>query len=264
MRRGAADAQGKLMSALPPDNADRTSDAEGPPSGSVTGSLSLAPVFTPHGRLTLNPATDAPPLDAATAGRLLQAFTRGSGHGLLQLGAGEVATALPAVLSYWRDFAARYVTALCALPDAEERGARVHVAPPAADVLASLADAAPPMEGAEYLTGPGLAGLWHDLDAAFGAELLAAKGSVQDFLRRQDPAWNLVGRVHFNLAENRKDDEAPFAFVATYTTRLTKQSLAQHTPLGRALRDSADGSSQELLSLSKNEITATLNAKSAT
>lgn len=41
------------------------------------------------------------------------AFARGAGHGLLQLGASEVGTTLPAVFSYWREFAARYVTALC-------------------------------------------------------------------------------------------------------------------------------------------------------
>ena len=249
MNNTAAGSQGTPMSLLPSDNAERTFDAAGAVSGSGSGSLSLAPVFTPQGRLTLSPAVDAPLLEAATAGRLQQAFTRGSGHGLLQLGAGEVSTALPAVLSYWRDFAAGYVTALCTLPDAEERGARLHVAPPADEVLASLADAAPPMEGAEYLTGAGLAALWRDLDAAFAAELLETGGTVQDFLRRHDPAWNLVGRVHFNLAENRKDDEAPFAFVATYTTRLSKQSQAQHTPLGRALREYADSSNQELLSL---------------
>ncbi len=237
MNKTVGGSAGAPMSPLPSDNADSTLHAAG------------SPVFTPHGRLTLSPAVEAPLLEAATAGRLLQAFTRGSGHGLLQLGAGEVASALPAVLSYWRDFAARYVTALCTLPDAEERGAPVHVAPPADEVLASLADAAPPMEGAEYLTGTALAALWRDLDAAFAAELIEAGGTVQDFLRRHDPAWNLVGRVHFNLAENRKDDEAPFAFVATYTTRLSRQSKAQHLPLGRALREYADASNQELLSL---------------
>ncbi len=229
------------MSPLPSDNPDSTLAA--------AGSVSLAPVFTPHGRLTLGPAVEATLLETETAGRLQRAFARGSGHGLLQLGAGEVSTALPAVLSYWRDFAARYVTALCTLPDAEERGARVHVAPPDDEVLASLADAAPPMEGAEYLTRTALAALWRDLDAAFAAELIEAGGTVQEFLRHHDPAWNLVGRVHFNLAENRKDDEAPFAFVATYTTRLSKQSKAQHIPLGRALREYADASNQELLSL---------------
>ena len=32
--------------------------------------------------------------------------------------------------------------------------------------------------------------------------------------------------MHFNLAENRKDDEAPFAFLATYTTRLSAHGKA--------------------------------------
>jgi len=183
-------------------------------------SASLAPVLSPHGRLTLIDMDDAPLLEATTARRLRKAFARGPGHGLLQLGAGEVATALPTVLSYWRDFATRYVTALCTLSDAEERGAQIQVAVPADEVLASLADAVPPMVGAEYLTGSALAVLWQDIDAAFGAELFETGDTVQEFLRRHDPAWNLVGRVHFNLAENRKDEQAPFAFVATYTTRL--------------------------------------------
>jgi hypothetical protein len=47
-------------------------------------------------------------------GSLAAAFERGSGHGLLLLGADEVGAALPPVLSYWREFGARYVTALCA------------------------------------------------------------------------------------------------------------------------------------------------------
>jgi hypothetical protein len=38
--------------------------------------------------------------------------------------------------------------------------------------------------------------------------------------------------VHFNLAENPKDAEAPFAFLATYTPRLSAQARAQHLPLG--------------------------------
>jgi non-specific serine/threonine protein kinase len=45
--------------------------------------------------------------------------------------------------------------------------------------------------------------------------------------------------VHFNLAENRGDDEAPFAFLATYTTRLSARATAQHVPLGQALREYA-------------------------
>ena len=81
-------------------------------------------------------------------------------------------------------------------------------------------------------------------------ELSESKCGIQEFLKRRNPAWNLVGRVHFNLAENRKDAEAPFAFLATYTTRLSTQAKAQHLPLGQALREYAGAANKErLLSL---------------
>ena len=58
------------------------------------------------------------------------------------------------------------------------------------------------------------------------------------------------GRVHFNLAENRKDEDAPFAFLATYTTRLSAHAKAQHLPLGQALREYAGAANKDrLLSL---------------
>ncbi len=106
------------------------------------------------------------------------------------------------------------------------------------------------MTGAEYLTATVLQSLWQELDIAFGLELSASKCGVQDFLKRRNAAWNLVGRVHFNLAENCKDDAAPFAFLATYTTRLSAHAKAQHLPLGQALREYAGAANKDrLLSL---------------
>jgi non-specific serine/threonine protein kinase len=106
------------------------------------------------------------------------------------------------------------------------------------------------MTGAEYVSWSVLEALWEALDAAFRLELRESKASVQDFLKRKSPAWNLVGRVHFNLAENRKDDAAPFAFLATYTTRLSAHAKAQHVPLGRALSEYAGAANRpRLLSL---------------
>jgi len=87
------------------------------------------------------------------------------------------------------------------------------------------------------------------MDAALDAELVQAKLSVQEFLKSRHPAWNFVGRVHFNLAENRKDEEAPFEFLATYTTRLSAEAKAQHLPFGKALQDSGARKRQRLLSL---------------
>lgn len=85
-------------------------DAEPP------GTISLA--LTPRGHLRLVGDDDSPPLARELADRIGVSFDRGAGYGLLELGAREVGTALPPVLAYWRKFAARYVTALCATPEA--------------------------------------------------------------------------------------------------------------------------------------------------
>jgi len=193
---------------------------------------------------------DASALEPELARRLQNAFARGSGHGLLQLGASEVGVALPPVFSYWREFGARYVTALCTRPAGETRSTITHTPSPPDAELAWLALAAPPMTGAEYLTVSVLQFLWRELDIAFGLELSESKCGVQEFLKRCNAVWNLVGRVHFNLAENRKDDAAPFAFVATYTTRLSAHAKAQHLPLGQALGEYAGAANKDrLLSL---------------
>ncbi len=212
--------------------------------------VTWAPVLSPLGRLTLRQAGEAPELDAELGERLERAFSRGSGHGLLCLGADEVGTALPPDLSYWREFGARYVSAVCALPGIANGDAKPRVAGPERAGLEQFAAGVPPMAGAEYLTADVLADLWSATDTAFDAELGEARLSIQEFLRRRHPAWNLVGRVHFNLAENRKDEAAPFAFLATYTTRLSITAKAQHLPLGKALQEYAGARNRErLLSL---------------
>ncbi len=213
-------------------------------------SLPLCLGLTPHGRLVLTHDADAPHLDSGLRDRLLKAFERGSGHGLLLLGADETGTPLPPLHSYWREFGAHYVTALRTRQGSDPPSERVRVAAPPDEELERMALAAPPMIGAEYLTAAVLQALWQEVDAAFGVELSESKYGVQDFLRHRNPAWNLVGRVHFNVAENRKDLDAPFAFLATYTTRLSAQAKAQHLPLGQALREYAGAANKErLLSL---------------
>ncbi|MEO5351043.1 MAG: DEAD/DEAH box helicase [Magnetococcus sp. YQC-3] len=189
--------------------------------------------LTPHGNLVLEEDEDAPSLEEATAARLIRAFSHGAGYGLMRLGAGEVGRTLPPVFGWWRDFAARYVGGLC-LRAADEF---TEVPPPADSELISLVLAAPLMPGGEYLTEDVLLGLWEKIGAAFAASLAEAGEDLQTFLQGMNPVWNLVGRVHFNLAENRRDPELPFAFMATYTTRLSAAAKAQHVPLGQALRE---------------------------
>jgi hypothetical protein len=198
--------------------------------------------LTPNGRLLLEAAAEGPMLDDGVAERLTAAFANGSG--LMQLGAGEVGQALPPVFVWWRNFASRYVAALCLLSTDDS----VPVVPPphAAD-LAQLVLTAPIMPGAEYITADLLTRLWQETGSGFAQK---ASHGLQAFLKGLNPAWNLVGRVHFNLAENKRDPEQPFAFMATYTTRLSAQARAQHVPLGQALREYAGAANRDkLLSL---------------
>jgi hypothetical protein len=198
--------------------------------------------LTPNGRLLLEAAVEGPMLDDGVAERLTAAFANGSG--LMQLGAGEVGQALPPVFVWWRNFASRYVAALCLLSTDDS----VPVVPPpnAAD-LAQLVLTAPIMPGAEYITADLLSRLWQETGSGFAQK---SRHGLQAFLKGLNPAWNLVGRVHFNLAENKRDPEQPFAFMATYTTRLSAQARAQHVPLGQALREYAGAANRDkLLSL---------------
>jgi superfamily II DNA or RNA helicase len=212
--------------------------------------MRLEPALSPHGLLTLRQTMEAPALAHEHALRLEKAFERGSGHGLLWLGANEVGTVLPPALSYWRELGVRYVTALCALPGLGDGQTKPPVPVCADRELDAMAAAVPPMIGAEYLTPAVLADLWRGLDQAFDDELAQARVSVQAFLKSRHSAWNLVGRVHFNLAENRKDESAPFAFLVTYTTQLSAAGKAQHLPLGKALQEYAGARNRErLLSL---------------
>jgi hypothetical protein len=207
--------------------------------------------LTPHGRLVAEDQDDAQEVDAAAHIRLADAFAAGSGAGLVRLGAGEVGQALPPVFVWWRAFATRYVGAVCLNASGREDDVTLPpVPPPDAGDLASLVFAAPLMEGAEYLTDAVLLTLWDEMALAFAQAFAASGIGLQRFLTALNPAWNLVGRVHFNLAENRRDAEQPFAFMATYTTRLSAQARAQHVPLGQALREYAGAANRDkLLSL---------------
>jgi hypothetical protein len=165
----------------------------------------LIPCLTPHGRLLLAASDDAPELEPALAERLRQAFARGAGHGLLRLGAAELGQVLPPVFAYWRGLGSRHVTAPCTRPMSRGGAWRSRRRP---RKTSRCSPRRPDDPGAEYLTVEVLGAPWEAIGEAFTAEQAESGAAVQEFLKRLNPAWNVVGRVHFNLAENRKDEEA--------------------------------------------------------
>lgn len=202
--------------------------------------------LTPLGHLKFEEASDAPPIPDPLASRLSKAFSGGEGRGLVALGAGEATTALPPVLAFWRDFAGRYITALTAIPE----DGPIDVPLPEREILERLCVDCPPMTGGEYLTPEILEMYWGQMASVVKDDVATSGKGLQEYLKSMHPGWNLIGRVHFNLAENPKDPEAPFAFLATYTSRLAAHGTAHHLPLSRALTEYSGGKKNaQLLSL---------------
>ena len=194
----------------------------------------------PSGQLRLEPGHEelAP---------VAEAFGRGAGHGLLHLGLDQIEAPLPEGLAWLRELARAFLQRACAMHDLEEQRARLRVPPLQPEELQALAEGAPPMPGSEYVDAALLERLWHELERAFSDELSRWDGPVAAFLAARSPVWNLVGRVCFHLAENKRDPELPFAFLATYATRVSQKAKVQHAPLGQAVRESGSAANKRAL-----------------
>ncbi len=205
-------------------------------------------VLSPHGLLYLDPEhADATVVVAPdVAARIERAFADGSGAGLFHLGAVEATSLLQPTHAFFRDLARNLVTTLCAQPDLEEIRDAIDLAP-RPERLEELARAAPPMRGAEYVTPESLGHLWKAAQAWFRHDLAGHRGTVASYLHTKNPIWNLVGRVYFHLAENKANERTPFAFLATYTTRVSAQAKPQHRPLGKAVEESAGAQDRKAL-----------------
>jgi hypothetical protein len=207
--------------------------------------------LTPSGRIDLHPGSpdEGPGLSTVAQRRIVDAFSVGRGHGVLQLGAGELNTDLHPTLAYWREIGKALVARVCGALDPTDPKSLI-VPAPAPDELAAFTQAAPPMQGAELITPSMLGELWVDIGKALTTEAARFEDGVQGYLEKQSSVWNVVGRVCFHLAENKRDPSFPFAFIATYVHKVSKQAKPQHLPLGRALKDYAGAKNrQKLLAL---------------
>lgn len=176
---------------------------------------------------------------------LREAANLSSAHVLLRLATRALEAALPPPGAFWREFGRRYLTALCHMPEPPTKGAGIEA--PTESELSSLVDGAPPMAGGEYLRVEVLRALWIEVDALAMTEIRACEGGAQAWLKAQNPLWHLVGRVTFHLAENKRDQARPFAFMATYTHRISDQAKPQYLPLGRALQEYAGARNRNAL-----------------
>lgn len=209
-------------------------------------------VLTPSGRLAIILPTSeegdfASNISEGISHRQRQllgkAFERSSAEGLLALAKFEGTGITMPGFQYWRDIAFAFLTKLCQTPE-EANGRMAPVPPPTSGELATWTLDSPPMRGAEYLTPSVLESLWQELDALAHQEV-GRQGSLADFLNAQAPRWHQVGRVCFHLAENKRDPDHPFAFLATYAPQLGQGGKVQYQPLSQALTEYAGAKNKQ-------------------
>ena len=179
-----------------------------------------------------NPAAPPVPVVIETA------FGKSIGEGLFALAAYKNAVELSSVLRFWREFACVYMTARCHLP-ASATAQLEAIEFTAQAESTRLLTSVPPMQGAEYLSLAVFKNAWVTLDSWLCEQVKTAGASLAEFLKKRAPLWHQVGRVCLHLAENKGDNDYPFAFMATYIAQLSNRGNAKHQPLGQALQQYA-------------------------
>ena len=213
-----------------------------------TGEILSDLCFGPHGNLFLEVAGPPSPWPRdADAADLRVALAESTASGLLQLASLGANAVLPPAAAWWREFARHFLSALCHQPEPEKPAGVLPVPAPVADELIRWIDAAPPMRGGEYLAVDLLESVWHSFDVHVRGEVSRHPQGLAAWLQGVNPLWRTVGRVTFHLAENRKNPEFPFAFMASYATRISGESRVQHLPLGRAIEEYAGSNNRQAL-----------------
>ncbi|MBI1832888.1 MAG: ATP-dependent helicase [Planctomycetes bacterium] len=192
--------------------------------------------ITPSGHLLLVEHSGASAEAGELAKGIVAAFGESGSRGLLHLATSELQAHLPPALEYGRAFARMYLSRLCQTQGHESSTELPAAPPPTSAEWATWLLQAPPIAGLEYLREETLIAWWTELDALVRGEIQKHAGGAQTYLSEKNPQWRFVGRVTFHLAENKRDPSNPFAFLATFASKLSAQGRVQHEPLARALK----------------------------
>jgi non-specific serine/threonine protein kinase len=201
----------------------------------------LQAVLMPEGRIQLEwtpVARKISSLQSILQKEIYEQYTTHPESWLFYLGFCNTETPLSASLHFWRHLSWLFVHKLRLTPDIEEQRSEFSI-PLSDEDLEQLLESAPPMTGGEYLYANVVLLLWGGLQKVFREKIEVYDGSVEEFIKEYSPDVHLVGRIYFHLVEN-KNHESPFAFLATYSTRLNDEGESKHLPLKFALEEYED------------------------
>ncbi len=147
-------------------------------------------------------------------------------------------------LVFWQQLAERFLAALCHIP---EGALNTSPEAPAPADCASWVLAAPPMQGGEYLSEETILHVWNELDRWVQEAIEGGGAELAEFLSERAPKWRQVGKICFHLAENRRDETRPFAFMATCIAGFNSNGQPRHVPLQKALDQHAQSRNRAAL-----------------
>ena len=181
--------------------------------------------FCPDGRPELLSSADQ---------KLLEHFEQDRYGALYHMGLAEKSPDFSPSAVFLYQVSDAFFKTLTSLPELEiSRGeTRAELAEDEAD---RLIRAAPFAIGAEHITKKWLAGVFGKLNQIFSREIGEYDGTVEMYLTEKNQQLHVPERIFFHLVEH-KDDDFPFAFLATYATR-GEDGKVRHVPLKYALTE---------------------------
>ena len=138
-----------------------------------------------------------------------------------------------------------FMTALSREPDIELLREQIQVCPEE-EKKQELLSMVPFANGAEYVTQDWLEHLFGELNRVFAEDIKEYPGTVSFYLAEKSQTLSVPERIFFHLVES-KEEEYPFAFLATYGTK-SENGRVRHVPLKYALTE-YEHSNEKLLEL---------------
>ena len=104
------------------------------------------------------------------------------------------------------------------------------------DTVKDLQNSLPFAPGSEYVNLDWIKNLWQKLNECYSKEIENYSGTVAIYLAEKSQHLKVAEKIFFHLVENHNDDNFPFSFLATYSTKTDDGSI-KHVPLKYALTE---------------------------
>ncbi|MFH0736331.1 MAG: DEAD/DEAH box helicase [bacterium] len=167
---------------------------------------------------------------------------------LFELGFVDLSIPLSVSLNFLRIISNTFVKKLSKLPEIDTIREKIEIRLENEELYKLLTNI-PFFNGWEFVNSEWVKNIFIELNNILSSELKDYTDSVSNYLLSKSSDIKLVGRIFFHLVEN-KDAEAPFAFLATYSSGITNTGKSKHLPLKNALVEYKNDEEKLLILLS--------------